>query len=126
MQGVWLSLPVSMPTPFSLFMCIAFSSSYSLLLCYLQGAFFCHLSAIVFRWGKGQTSFLPRQGLLKQSKLQTLHRMYPLFSLLLCFSLMIALPQVLPMQLRAMQIKLVSKTLQLFYLKMIGVQEVEA
>lgn len=52
--------------------------------------------------------------------------MYPLFSLLLCFSLMIALPQVLPMQLRAMQIKLVSKTLQLLYLKMIGVQEVEA
>lgn len=74
--------------------CIAFSSPYSLLPCYLQGAFFCHLPAILFRWEKRHTSFSPWQGLLKQSKLQTLHRMHPLFSLLLCFSLMIALPQV--------------------------------
>lgn len=92
--GCWAASLRSCADFLSLSISIAFSSPYFLLPCYLQGASFCHLPAILFRWGKGRTSFLLWQGLLKQYKLQTLHRMHPLFNLLLCFSLMIALPQV--------------------------------
>lgn len=58
------------------------------------GSLLCHLPAILLWWGKGRTSFLPWQGSRKQSKLQTWHRLYTLFSLLPFFSLMIAVPRV--------------------------------